>query len=124
MIDYQDPIPPVLQLLNAGFKGQFNIYGNSFPGRVMLPAVLVRQTGGLGYYRLQILARANSDIVAMAALIDVMNFLERFAANIQGLRVLGCEKETNPISSTDTDSGIPEAWAYMRLEAAESNSLN
>lgn len=123
MIEYKDPIPPILNLLFGGFSDRFAIYGNLFPTNVELPGVLVRQVGGAGYYRIQLISRANSDIEAMGILIEVMNYLEQYAQFIRDLRVLWCGKESNPISATDEDTGLPEAWCYMRLEAAESNSM-
>lgn len=124
MIDYKDPIPYVLKLLIPSFGlRNISIYGNTFPLSPKLPSVLVKTAGGNGYFRLQLLARGKTDIEAMNSLISVMNYLERNAQYIQGLRVSWCERESNPISSVDEDTGINEAWCYMRLEAAESNSL-
>ncbi|PFP29408.1 hypothetical protein COJ96_10920 [Bacillus sp. AFS073361] len=120
MIDYKDPVPPIIQLLNATFESRFNIYGNLFPSSVSLPAVLVRQAGGNGYYRIQLLVRAREDITAMAILIDVMNYLERTGQFMSGIRVKWVERESNPIPAIDEDSGLPEAWCYMRIEALES----
>ncbi|MED0739020.1 hypothetical protein [Aneurinibacillus thermoaerophilus] len=55
----------------------------------------------------------------MQGLIQAMNTLTRAAGQIQGLRVQWCEPESNPILTTDTDTGKPEAWCYMRLEHIE-----
>jgi hypothetical protein len=124
MIEYKDPIPPVLNLLFVGFAdSRTNFYGGLFPSSPRLPAVLVRQTGGNNYYRLQLLARANTDIEAMGVLIEAINYLKQYAQFITGLRVLWCEMESNPISAIDEDTGLPEAWCYMRLETAETNSM-
>jgi len=119
MIDYKDPIPPVIRLLTPAFEGRFSIYGNRFPDHVGSPAVLIRTVGGTDYYRLQLLARAESDITAMETLIDVMNYLERYGNNVDGIQTLWCERESNPIPDTDEDTGKPQAWCYMRLESME-----
>lgn len=118
MIDYVDPIPSVVQLLNAYFN-DFNIYGNSFPPNISLPSILVKSAGGNDYIRLMILVRSRTDITAMSTLIDVMNYLERYGQHMQGIRVKWVEREQNPVPQTDQDSGLPEAWCYMRVEALE-----
>lgn len=125
MIKFIDPIPPILNLLVPEFKSQdISIYGNNFPkNQPTYPAVLVKQTGGLGYYRIQLLARAIVDFDAMGTLIRVMNYLEENAQMISDIRVLWCERESNPEPSIDEDTGLHEAWCYMRLEAVESNSM-
>lgn len=117
MIDYVDPVPPVRRLLDSLMDER--VYGDLFPTDVKLPAVLVRNTGGNGYTRIQLWVRASDDIQAMGILIRAMNLLERYAASISGLRVLWAEKESNPIPDRDADTGIPEAWCYMRLEHIE-----
>lgn len=116
MIDYVDPIPPVIALLNVEFDDRVNIYGNTLPSNIPLPALLVKQAGGNGYIRLQFLARARDDITAMDTLIEVMNYFERYGHLMQGIRVKWVERESNPIPSIDDDSGLPEAWCYMSLE--------
>lgn len=119
MIKYVDPIPPTIRLLNPVFSNRFTIYGNTFPSTVRLPAVLVRTAGGNGSYRLQLLSRANDDITAMKNLIDCMNYLQQYGQNMTGIRVKWVSRESNPIPSVDTDSGKPEAWCYMNVEAIE-----
>jgi len=116
MISYVDPIPPVRRLL-VGMLTE-KVYGNTFPLNVALPAVLVRSVGGLGYTRLQLLVRANDDITAMQTLIRAMNVILQDAALIE-LEGVWAERESNPISSTDEDTGKPEAWCYIRLEHIE-----
>lgn len=116
MIEYVDPIPPVRQMLD--FHYEEKVYGNTFPSNVTLPAILVRNTGGNGYTRLQLLVRDNSDIAAMTLLIDVMNTLQRNADRIN-LRGVWIERESNPIHAEDEDTGKPEAWCYMRMEHLE-----
>ncbi|KAB2328995.1 hypothetical protein F7731_23555 [Cytobacillus depressus] len=115
-MDYVDPIPPVIQMLKPLFTQR--IYGNLFPPNIAMPAILIRNAGGNGYTRLQILVRANSDIDAMQLLIDVMNTLERNASSIQ-LRGAWIEKESNPLPDRDEVTGKYEAWAYMRMEHLE-----
>lgn len=117
MIDYIDPIPPVLRMLKPLYEER--IYGNQFPLNPSLPAILIRNAGGNDYTRLQVLVRGNSDIEVMWLLIDVMNTLERNAAHIDGLRGVWVEKESNPLPDKDEDTGKPEAWAYMRMEHLE-----
>lgn len=120
MINYVDPIPPIIRLLNKPFQNRLTIYGNTFPlSNIRLPAVLVKTAGGSGSYRIQLLSRANDDITAMKNLIDVMNFFERNGQNMTGIRVKWVGRESNPIPSVDTDSGKPEAWCYMTVEAME-----
>ncbi|USK72716.1 hypothetical protein [Peribacillus asahii] len=89
-MEYIDPIPHVVALLkNAGIT----VYGNAFQPNPVLPAVLVRVAGGTGYTRLQLISRAEADYEAMANLITAMNYLERNAQFIQGIRVLWIEKK-------------------------------
>lgn len=118
MIEYVDPVPPVVQFLSARIS-TMKVYGNTFPQSPVLPALLVRSAGGNGYTRLQLICRASRDYEAMQGLIQAMNTLTRAAGQIQGLRVQWCEPESNPILTTDTDTGKPEAWCYMRLEHIE-----
>lgn len=117
MIDYVDPIPPVRRLLDSYMEER--VYGNQFPSSPVLPAVLVRNTGGNDYTRIQLLVRADDDIQAMSILIKAMNTLERYTAHITGIRVIWIEKESNPLPDRDEDTGKPEAWAYMRMEHLE-----
>lgn len=119
MIQYVDPIPPAIRLLNRAFQGRVYIYGNMFPSTVRLPAVLIKQAGGNGSYRLQLLSRANDDITAMQNLINCMNYIEQYGQSMTGIRVKWVSRESNPIPSIDTDSGKPEAWCYMNVEALE-----
>lgn len=122
MINYVDPVPPVIRLLNAAFSNRFSIYGNTFPSTVRLPALLVKTAGGLGSYRIQLLSRANDDLTAMRNLIDAMNYMVRHGQNMTGIRVQWVSIDSNPIPSVDTDSGKPEAWCYINVEALEANS--
>lgn len=117
MIDYVDPIPPVIRVLKPFFS--VRIYGNQFPSSVSLPAILIRNAGGNDYTRLQLLVRGNSDIEVMQLLIEAMNTLQRNAAYIQGLSGVWIERESNPLPDTDEDTGKPEAWCYMRMEHLE-----
>lgn len=119
MIRYVDPIPSAIRLLSSAFQGRFNIYGNTFPSTFRLPAVLLKTAGGNGSYRVQILSRANDDITAMTNLIEVMNYLVAYGQHMTGIRVKWVERESNPIPSVDTDSGKPEAWCYLNIEAME-----
>ena len=116
MIDYVDPIPPVVSFLNRVMG--FRVYGNTMPSNPVLPSLVVRSAGGNGYTRLQLIVRANDDVTAMATLIRSMNELERNGAEIN---LAGCwiERESNPLPSVDNDTGKPEAWAYMRMEHLE-----
>lgn len=116
MIDYVDPIPPVLKMLKPFFKER--IYGNLFPQNVSVPAILIRNAGGNEYTRLQVLVRGNNDVDVMRLLIQVVNVLERNASSID-LRGVWIEKETNPLPDIDEDTRKPEAWVYMRMEHIE-----
>lgn len=119
MINYMDPIPPLIQALKP-FVEPARVYGNTIPASATLPCVLIKNAGGTDYTRLMLLARANSDIEAMRLCIKGMNTLVRNAAYIRTLRVLDISKEVNPISSVDADTGKPEAWCYLRMEHLES----
>jgi len=117
MIDYVDPVPPVVRFLST-YLPDIQIHGNQFSNPTY-PALLVKNTGGIDYTRIQLRCRAQKDYEAMNGLIHAMNTLTRYAANISGLRVMWCGKETNPIPSEDADSNMQEAWCYMRLEHLE-----
>lgn len=117
MINYIDPIPPIVRLLDSLFVER--VYGNRIPAAAAIPCILVKNAGGSDYTRLLLLTRTDSDISAMVLLIEAMNDLIRNAANVQGLRVIDISKEVNPISSIDQDTGKPEAWCYLRLEHLE-----
>lgn len=119
MVNYVDPIPPIISLLNVRYKNKLTIYGNTFPSTARLPALLVRTAGGNGSYRIQFLSRANDDITAMKNLIEVTNYFESYGQYTAGIRVTWVARESNPIPSVDTDSGKPEAWCYMLVEAVE-----
>ncbi len=118
MIDYVDPIPPILKFYNLWLP-DIKVAGNSFYPNITLPALLVKSAGGIGYSRIQLVARADDDISAMQTLIKAMNLMERYASNINGLRVVWCSRESNPIPSVDSDTNKPEAWCYMKLEHLE-----
>ena len=115
MIEYTDPIPPIIRLLDTFMEPR--VYGNTFG--TTLPAVLVKSAGGTDFTRIQIIARSNSDIDSMRLCIQAMNILERYSGSITGIRVLWVDRESNPIPSVDEDTGKPEAWCYMRLEHIE-----
>lgn len=117
MIDYIDVIPLLIQFLQE--RLDIGVYGNAFPVRYSLPAVVIKSAGGTDYTRIQILARAMTDHEAMNILIEVMNRLEREASQVKGIRVIWCVRETNPISSIDPDNNTAQAWCYMRLEHLE-----
>ncbi len=117
MINYKDPIPPILQLFETYLD--IGIHGNTFGSSPSLPALLVRNAGGTNYTRVQLIARAEKDFEAMGHLIQAMNLLERHASQISGLNVVWCEREANPIPDIDQDTQKPEAWCYMRLEHIE-----
>jgi hypothetical protein len=119
MIAFVDPIPSAVQFLHAAFSEEINIYGNTFPSTIVLPALLIRQAGGNDGYRLQFLSRANDDITSMMNLIKVINYFEQYGNQMPGIRVKWISRESNPIPSMDTDSGKPEAWCYMNIEALE-----
>lgn len=116
MIEYVDPIPPVIRLLNAFMDAP--VYGNNMPENPKLPCIVVRNAGGSDYTRLQLLTRGTSDIEAMSLLVRAYNELIRNSSLI-GLRGVWVEMETNPISAVDEDTGRPEAWAYIRMEHIE-----
>lgn len=118
MIDYVDPIPPVLRFFGPRIP-DIKVYGNAIPAQATLPALLVKNAGGNGYTRLQLLCRADTSSGAMQGLIRAMNIIERYAAEIDGLSVIWCSKESNPIPDIDTDTNEPEAWCYMKLEHLE-----
>lgn len=117
MINYVDPIPPVVRVLSSLISER--VYGNIFPDNPSLPCVLVRNAGGSDYTRLQLLARGRSDMEAMNLLIRAMNELIRNAAYV-GLRGVWIEIESNPISAIDEDTNSPEAWCYLQMEHIES----
>lgn len=117
LIDYVDPIPPVIQFFSN--RLDFDVYGNSFGTNPELPALLVRNAGGTDFTRIQLICRAEKDHEAMSSLIHAMNLLERNASDIEGIHVVWCEREANPIPDTNIDSNKPEAWCYMRLEHLE-----
>nr|DAL87887.1 MAG TPA: hypothetical protein [Caudoviricetes sp.] len=118
MIDYVDPLPPVIQFLKL-YMPVLPVYGESIPAGTKLPALLVKNAGGSGYTRLQLLTRADSQLTATKVLIEAMNTLERYAGEIQGLWITWCQHETAPIADRDEDTGKPEAWCYMELDNAE-----
>lgn len=118
MIEYVDPIPSVVRFLTA-LLPDIKVFGNTFPQSPALPSLLVRNAGGNGYTRLQLICRAEKDYEAMQGLIQAMNTLSRAVSQIQGLRVQWCVPESNPIPTIDTDTRKPEAWCYMRLEHIE-----
>jgi hypothetical protein len=117
MIDYVDPIPHLVDFFSS--RIEVNVYGNSFPLNPILPALLVKNAGGNGFTRVQLICRAEVDFEAMNGLIQTMNLLERYASQINSLRVIWCERESNPFPTVDQDTKKPEAWCYMRLEHAE-----
>jgi hypothetical protein len=82
--------------------------------------MLIKNSGGVDYTRLQLLCRADGASEAMSRLIVSMNILTQYAANIDGLRVQWCEKESAPVPDIDEDTGKPEAWCYMALYHLES----
>lgn len=118
MIYYVDPVPPLINLLKPSIQAR--VYGNTIPASAPLPCVLIKNAGGSDYTRIQLLARAATDIEAMKFLILSMNILIQNAAYIRGLRVFDIQKEINPINSIDEDTGKPEAWCYLRMEHLES----
>ena len=118
MIDYVDPVPPVLKFFSL-YMPDVPSYGISIPATAKLPVLLVRNAGGSNYTRLQLLARADSPVQATQVLIRAMNTLERYAGNIQGLAVTWCQHESSPITDTDEDTNKPESWCYMKLDNLE-----
>lgn len=117
MVDFVDPVPPIIRLYKSHLKE--SVYGNTFPTGYRLPALLVKQAGGDGYFRIQLIARADKDYEAMNLLIRAMNVLENHASYLDGLRVIWVQKESNPIPGVDDDTGKPEAWCYMSVDAFE-----
>ncbi|MBH8599072.1 MULTISPECIES: hypothetical protein [unclassified Thermoactinomyces] len=117
MIQYVDPIPPIVTFLSVRLN-RISVYGNIAKNPV-LPALIVKSAGGAGFSRIQLLARAEKDFEAMELLIQTMMLLEQYANQIQGIRVTWCGRESNPFPSVDQDTGTPEAWCYMRLEHVE-----
>ncbi|WP_153465129.1 hypothetical protein [Sediminibacillus terrae] len=117
MIDYVSPIPAAVQLLDV--RMEIPVIGNSFPREQTYPAVLLRAAGGTGYSRIQVISRAESDIDAELNMAKAINLLERYAYLMEGIRVISCIRDSNPIPSIDDDTGKPEFWCYMRLEHLE-----
>lgn len=117
MIENKDPIPTIIRLMKSHLSEA--VYGNTFPENPRFPSLLVKQAGGNGYFRIQLIARAEEDYAAMETLTEAMNILERFGTDMKDLRVTWVERESNPISSADHDTGKPEAWCYMRVESLE-----
>ncbi|MCQ2010546.1 hypothetical protein NOM01_11015 [Sporolactobacillus sp. STSJ-5] len=118
MIDYVDPIPPVLKFFKT-YIPNVPVYGNEIPTGATLPVLMIKNAGGSDYTRLQLLVRAVSSSQATQALIRAMNMIERYAGNIQGLDVMWCQHETAPMPDIDDDTGKPESWCYMRLDNCE-----
>jgi len=121
VVVYKDPIPFIYAFLDAKFGDRLTFYGNTFPSQIRLPSIIIRTTGGIDAYRIQLLSRANDDITAMNSLVDVMNYLVGYGQWIPGIRVKWVQRESLPIPSVDQDSGKPEAWCYIRLEALETD---
>lgn len=118
MIDYVDPVPPLLDFFSKRLT--VNIVGNTFAMNQPYPQLLVRSAGGNDYSRIQLISRSeSSETESMDLLIQAINLLERYAADISGLSILWCSREGNPFPSLDDDTGKPEAWCYMRLEYLE-----
>jgi hypothetical protein len=117
MIDYKDPIPPIVQFFAP--RLEMNVHGNTFSPSPSLPALLVRNAGGTNYTRIQLICRAEKDFEAMDGLIHAMNLLERNSNQILGLQTVWCSREANPVPDSDQDTQKPEAWCYMRLEHLE-----
>lgn len=119
MIDYVDPIPPVIQFYQS--RVDVNVQGNMLMPETPLPVLLVKNAGSNGRStRLQLLARSDNDIEAMQTLIHAMNLLERDCRLIQGLQIEDCHRDSGPFPDTDDDSKKPEAWCYMLLYHLES----
>lgn len=118
MIDYMDPVPPVLRFFKL-YVPDILAYGISIPATAALPCLLVKNTGGVGYTRFELLCRANADSQAMSGLIRCMNALERYAANLDTLSVEWCERDGGPYPDMDEDTSKPEAWCYMKLKHLE-----
>lgn len=116
MIDYVDPIVPLVKFLTPMYTER--IYGNTIPSNAELPVILLRNAGGSDYTRLQVLVRGRSDIEAMHLCIDVMNTLIRHGQSID-LRGAWIQKEVSPISSVDQDTNRPESWGYLRIDHIE-----
>ncbi|HDR7595235.1 TPA: hypothetical protein QCX59_004448 [Bacillus mycoides] len=117
MIAYKNPIPATLQLLS---RYGVPCYGNKFPIDAEYPSVVIRTAGGNGYSRLQVISRSeNSDIEAMDIITKTINILEMKTAQIEGLQVLWCEKNSNPVAYFDSEAGKEESWCYMTLEHLE-----
>lgn len=116
MIDYKDPIPPVFRF----FKERIDIHvdANTFQANIT-EGLLIRSAGGNGFTRVQMIYRSKDEAGAMSGLISYMNMLERGAGAIDGLRGSWCEREGNPVTSKDEETGSFEAWVYMRLEHLE-----
>jgi hypothetical protein len=117
MIDYKDPIPPIVQFFSS--RLEMGVHGNTFGSSPSLPALTVRNAGGTNYTRVQLTCRAEKDYEAMDGLIRAMNLLERNSSQIRGLQTVWCSREANPVPDVDLDTQKPEAWCYMRLEHLE-----
>lgn len=118
MIDYVDPVPPVIRFFKL-YVPDIKPYGTTIPATATLPCLLIKNAGGNGYTRLQLLVRADTDAQAMSGLIRSMNAIERYAANIDTLSVEWCEKDSGPFPDVDMDTSKPEAWCYMKLKHLE-----
>ncbi|SEA53887.1 hypothetical protein SAMN05421743_105219 [Thalassobacillus cyri] len=117
MIEYVSPIPAAVQLLERRMEAP--VIGNRFPAGQIYPALLIRAAGGTDYSRLQILSRAGDDITAELNIVKAINMLERYAYQLDPIRVESCIRESNPIPTIDEDTGKPEFWCYMRLNHLE-----
>ncbi|HGH7177524.1 TPA: hypothetical protein ACJMKJ_005168 [Bacillus wiedmannii] len=117
MSEYKNPIPSIIQLLQAH---NVPCYGNKFPRDAEYPSIVVRTAGGNGYSRLQLIARSEkSDIEAMDLITSTINTLENKTAKMKNLQVLWCRRDSNPVAYFDQESNKEESWCYMTLEHLE-----
>ncbi|WP_248499324.1 hypothetical protein [Staphylococcus aureus] len=128
MIDYIDPVPPVLKFLKlymaAEVAGGVTIVGGMFEADERGPALSVKLAGGapdIGepYSRIQFLARSDSDVQSLNLVIKACNTIARYFDHIQGLRVKSVRIETRPIDTRDADTNLPESWCYVVIEHME-----
>ncbi len=128
MIDYVDPVPPIMKLLRnqmaADVASGVKIVGGMFGGDEKGPALSIKPAGGASsvpepYSRIQLLARSDSDSKSLALVIKACNALERYYDLIEGLRVKTIRVETRPIDTRDGDTNLPESWCYVIVEHME-----
>lgn len=128
MIDYVNPVKPIMDFLRAQMASDIangvDIVGGMFSGDERGPALSIKLAGGAPeasepYSRIQLLARCAVDYEATALVVKASNVLARSYDLIQDLRVKSVRIETRPIDTRDSDTQLPESWVYVIVEHME-----